>query len=188
MLPISEILAKTLQELPSAYRITVQFILDSWPDAVGAYIARKTKAVSVKQGVLLVRVSDPIWAQHLVLQKKQILERLNRGQSTKILKDIRFQIGSFATDARETPARKKTFSWHQENLAPEELAQIDESFKEAGLPAELAQSLQKYFIAQKKLQKWYLKRGIPACEKCGLPMVKTTEKMYCLRCKTEECG
>ena len=40
--PISEILAKTLKK-SYAQKITAQFILDSWPEVVGEYIARKPK-------------------------------------------------------------------------------------------------------------------------------------------------
>ncbi|NLM51663.1 MAG: DUF721 domain-containing protein [Firmicutes bacterium] len=185
MLPISEILPKTLKELPAAHKITAQFIIDSWPEVVGEYIAQKTKAVSVKQGVLLVRVSDSIWAQHLVLQKRQILQKLNRRQKTKILKDIRFQVGSLETATGEKPQREKQDSWRKETLTEEEVAQIEEGLKETALPPELAHSIKKFFMSQKKLQKWFFKQGSPACKKCGLPMVKTAEQIYCLRCKTE---
>ncbi|NLP36931.1 MAG: DUF721 domain-containing protein [Firmicutes bacterium] len=185
MLPISEILAKTLKKAPYAQKITAQFILDSWPEVVGEYIAQKTKAIAVRQGVLLVRVCDSVWAQHLVLQKKQILDKLNRRQKTNILKDIRFQVGSLETPSVVKAPKKKTETWRRENLTEEELARIEAGFKEAKLPGDLAQSMKKFFITQKKLQKWFLKKGNPTCKKCGLPMVTTTEEIYCLRCKTE---
>ncbi|MGE0615164.1 MAG: DUF721 domain-containing protein [Bacteriovoracia bacterium] len=52
--------------------------LARWEEAVGPQIAKHSRAVSVKNGVLWVEVDHPIWRSELHHRKAQILEMLNR--------------------------------------------------------------------------------------------------------------
>ncbi|MDW7650873.1 MAG: DUF721 domain-containing protein, partial [Bacillota bacterium] len=148
MIPIAKILDQTLKKMPNAKKIKGQIIQDSWPDVVGEPIAAKTKAVSFDNGILFVWVRDSVWAQHLSLQKKQIIQRLNRAAKTRILHDIRFQAGGRKPVDPDEPARwEPQENWREKTVSKESLQKIEESFTDTSLPADLAETMKTFFIA-----------------------------------------
>jgi len=60
-----------------------------WKDVVGETIANNTEPEEVKHGILLVKVSTPVWRNELMFRKKEILEKLNTVLGEKVIKDIR---------------------------------------------------------------------------------------------------
>ena len=69
-----------------------QFVLH-WKDVVGADIAARTRPECLKNGVLVVRVTDSAWAQELSFQKQIILERLKAYVAEgEVLRDVYFYV------------------------------------------------------------------------------------------------
>ena len=67
-----------------------QKVIDLWPKTVGKKIASKTTAKSINMGLLVVEVVNPAWRQELQLQKKTIIQELNKILKKNRIKDIRF--------------------------------------------------------------------------------------------------
>lgn len=67
-----------------------QSLIDSWEDVVGEKISKNAKAKSIEYGVLKVQTVSPTWRQELHLQKNEIINKLNKKNQKKIIKDIRF--------------------------------------------------------------------------------------------------
>lgn len=67
-----------------------QKVLEMWGQIVGDAIAKNTEAVSVSQGTLVIKAKSAAWRQELQLQKREILESINTGSASKLIKDIRF--------------------------------------------------------------------------------------------------
>ena len=61
-----------------------------WEDIVGEVVAGVTETTGVEKGVLTVKTSSPTWRQELHMQKKDILEKINKKIGTKVIKEIRF--------------------------------------------------------------------------------------------------
>ena len=53
-------------------------------------IAENSEAQSINSGVIIVRAKTPAWRQELQLQKPQIIKKINKALTRKIIKDIRF--------------------------------------------------------------------------------------------------
>ena len=91
---ISEILKRAREKFPQlSKRISEASALVCWEEAVGPGIAKHTRAICVKDGVLWVVVDHPIWKSELHYRKRQILELLNKmsdGKSAKseIIQDL----------------------------------------------------------------------------------------------------
>ena len=70
-----------------------QFVLQ-WEEVVGKEIAKRTKPECIRNGALVVRVKNSVWAQELSFRKSVILSRLNRliEDSTPI-RDVHFYAG-----------------------------------------------------------------------------------------------
>jgi predicted nucleic acid-binding Zn ribbon protein len=64
-------------------------IIASWLDVVGAPVAKHSRPYALNRGVLFVATSSSTWAQHLTLQRSQILAKLNFLLSEPIT-EIRF--------------------------------------------------------------------------------------------------
>ena len=189
MIPLSKILDQALKKMPCAKKIKGQLIMDAWPIVVGEMIAAKTQTLSFENGLLFVWVRDSVWAQHLSLQKKQIINKLNRHTKTRVLTDIRFQVGGEqATGKQESIPEEKMSNWREEQVSRESLLKIEQSILQENLPIDLAERMKTFFIAQEQRIKWYLDHGYPPCTKCGMPVVTAGREDLCLCCKADENG
>lgn len=66
-----------------------------WSEIVGESIAERTRPECIRQGQLVVRVLDSVWAQELSFRRDAILKRLQRFlDSGEIVSDIRFYVGT----------------------------------------------------------------------------------------------
>ena len=60
-----------------------------WNNIVGETVAKNCIPEEVKQGVLIVRTRTPVWRNEIAIQKKEIIEKLNRKLGKKTIKDLR---------------------------------------------------------------------------------------------------
>ena len=60
-----------------------------WGDVVGESIASNTEAKEVKHGILIVKVSTPVWRNEIAMRKREILKKLNVELGSTAIKNIR---------------------------------------------------------------------------------------------------
>ena len=68
-----------------------QEALKLWGEIVGNKISKNTKPISVKNGTLLIKTTNPVWKQELQIQKTEIIKKLNNKIKKNIIKEIRFK-------------------------------------------------------------------------------------------------
>tara|TARA_B100000965_G_scaffold106913_1_gene88228 strand:+ start:317 stop:592 length:276 start_codon:yes stop_codon:yes gene_type:complete len=61
-----------------------------WKEVVGKTISSVTEAKKVDKGVLLIKTQSPTWRQELYMQKKDILNKINKKIGSNTIKEIRF--------------------------------------------------------------------------------------------------
>lgn len=104
-----------------------------WPQAVGAELARFSEAKTLRDGTLIVEVSDSETAMHLSLQRERFLRSYRDRLGVRELREIRFVVG------RPTPAPPR-----EPDPAPDvepdpaDVAELSRSLAELDLPDELA--------------------------------------------------
>jgi hypothetical protein len=64
-----------------------------WDEVVGPAISKNARPSRIKNGVLRVTVSDPIWLQELQFIEESIREKLNGTLGRKAVKKIEYRIG-----------------------------------------------------------------------------------------------
>ena len=70
-----------------------QFVLH-WDSIVGDVIAKRSRPECIRNGCLVVRVTDSAWAQELTFQKEVILKRLKRFvDEDEVVSDVMFCVG-----------------------------------------------------------------------------------------------
>jgi len=67
-----------------------QAILKVWNGEMGDFIVSQTKSVTIKKGVLAVKITHSALKFELLAQKSQIIKKLNNAVGIEVLKDILF--------------------------------------------------------------------------------------------------
>ena len=60
-------------------------------ETVGNKISKNTEPMSVKNGILVIKTTNPVWKQELQIQKTEIIKKLNNRLKKNIIKEIRFK-------------------------------------------------------------------------------------------------
>ena len=68
----------------------------AWAEAVGERVAAVTEPVAERAGTLVVRCSDPVWAEELELMQEQLLARLRERLGEQAPQSLRFRVGDLA--------------------------------------------------------------------------------------------
>jgi predicted nucleic acid-binding Zn ribbon protein len=89
-----DLLPKLIQQLGLSERLRETEVLDAWKQIVGEFIAAHSAPVSLRLGVLSVRVLQPsLHYQFEQISKAEILRKLKQRFGTKIIREIRFRVG-----------------------------------------------------------------------------------------------
>jgi predicted nucleic acid-binding Zn ribbon protein len=88
------ILQRLTTKMGIAARLETEKAVVLWEEAVGKGIARRSRAVSVRNQILFVIVQNSAWLQELSLLKEGIIDKLNSLVGKEVVKDIVFRIGS----------------------------------------------------------------------------------------------
>ena len=83
-----------MKQLGLSERLRETEVIEAWKSIVGDFIAAHSAPVSLRAGVLFVRVLQPaLHYQFEQISKAEILRRLKKRFGSKIIRDIRFRIG-----------------------------------------------------------------------------------------------
>ena len=61
-----------------------------WAEIVGERIAQISEADRIENGVLIVKVSSPVWRNELVFMKSSLINSVNEALAKTVVKDIKF--------------------------------------------------------------------------------------------------
>ena len=91
----STLLSSAIDDLTSrlGYRETInaQMAIIVWEEVVGEKIVKVTSPVSIKKGILKVKVKNPTWRNELSYCKEEIRRKLNKAVGEPVVADIRFE-------------------------------------------------------------------------------------------------
>ena len=62
-----------------------------WNKIVGKTISKNTEIVSIKNGRISIKTSNPIWRNELTFQKEDLLNRLKKEEPKLNIEDIEFR-------------------------------------------------------------------------------------------------
>ena len=89
-----DLLPKLMKQLGLSERLRESDVIDAWKGIVGEFIAAHSAPVSLREGVLFVRVLQPtLHYQFEQISKAEILRKLKQRFGTKIIREIRFRVG-----------------------------------------------------------------------------------------------
>ncbi len=88
---VGSAISSVLKELGLAGKVRQYGAVDRWSEIVGERIARVTKAESIRDGKLLVRVSAPAWRNELTFLKRELIAKINAALGQEVVKEIIFK-------------------------------------------------------------------------------------------------
>jgi len=89
-----ELLPKLMQRLGLKERLHETEVIDAWANIVGDFIAAHSMPVALREGILYVRVLQPVLHYELEqVSKVKILRKLKQRFGGKIIRDLRFRVG-----------------------------------------------------------------------------------------------
>ena len=89
-----DLLPRLMLQFGLSERLKENEVIDAWKSIVGEFIAAHSSPVSLRSGVLFVRVLQPaLHYQFEQISKPEILRKLKQRFGSKIIRDIRFRLG-----------------------------------------------------------------------------------------------
>jgi len=90
----ADVLPKLMQRLGLRERLQETEVIDAWSKIVGEFIAAHSAPVALRDGILYVRVLQPVLHYELEqVSKIDILRRLKKRFGGKTIRDVRFRVG-----------------------------------------------------------------------------------------------
>ena len=83
-------LPKALAELNLLEQYKLNTLVHKWRHVVGDVIADHTKIVSIKPPDMVISADNSMWMQELQMQKRRIIEAINKYYRQEVITDIRF--------------------------------------------------------------------------------------------------
>ena len=88
------LLPKLLQQLGLRERLREAEVIDAGKGIVGEFIAAHSAPVSLRDGILFVRVVQPsLHYQFETISKAEILRKLKQRFGARIIRDVKFRVG-----------------------------------------------------------------------------------------------
>jgi predicted nucleic acid-binding Zn ribbon protein len=90
----AELVPKLMQRLGLRERLHEREVIDAWSKIVGEFIAAHSTPFALREGILYVRVLQPVLHYELEqVSKIDILRKLKKRFGPKTVRDVRFRVG-----------------------------------------------------------------------------------------------
>jgi len=149
--PVGQLIESLLRSRGMDAKVREYHTWKIWDEAVGPQIASQARPVRIRDGVLEVRVAQPVWMQQLQLLKPKILARLNDHLTDATIRDIflrRGKVEPAQNAADESGTRRRRLP----ELSAEERQAIEETLTDLA-DAELKEALGRVLSRQLRLEK-----------------------------------
>ncbi len=92
-IPIGRALKKIMRQVDPKPDRTIGQLQRIWGGIVGTQAAQNSRPVTLRQGVLTVFVTSPVWIQQLRFQTQSIMAAINAEPIDALITSIRFKVG-----------------------------------------------------------------------------------------------
>jgi predicted nucleic acid-binding Zn ribbon protein len=90
----ADVLPKLMQRLGLRERLHETEVIEAWSKIVGEFIGAHSAPVALRDGILYVRVLQPVLHYELEqVSKCEILRKLKQRFGAKTIRDVRFRVG-----------------------------------------------------------------------------------------------
>jgi predicted nucleic acid-binding Zn ribbon protein len=124
---------------------SIDFVATRWESAVGEELAKRAEPESLADGLLTVRVSDPVWGRTILKLQGKIVPRLNQALGQNLVRRIVFTRREGVGNGKELRALPEP---KREAVAPESVVRAAGSISDPEMRAMVTRIAARYFEAQ----------------------------------------
>lgn len=88
--PLNQLIQQFLESIGIGAKIEENLAVVHWDSVVGKEISEHTDPYKIADGILYVRVNDPVWRNELQFFKNEIINKLNSKIGKSLVRDIKF--------------------------------------------------------------------------------------------------
>lgn len=181
---LKDVLEDSLSRLNLKKRIKENMAVLVWEEIAGQELARQTAAVYINDGVLFVKVKNPVWAHQLTFLKNNLLAKIAARTGNEAIRDIRFQIGEIKRKKRDTAKSEEYhINWDKISIEPARVRWAEEIAAGIADP-EIRDIFRRLVISAEKKREWGLAAGGKVCPVCHT--VHTAPGRKCPVCRMAE--
>ena len=103
MISMREIVQKLYQQFAIRNGFKKAWIEKHWLELVGLEAGKHSRPHRVEHEVLFVNVDSSVWNQELFMTRRNLIQKINGNFSQVIIREIKYQIGHFATEEGRPP-------------------------------------------------------------------------------------
>ena len=92
MEPLAGVLPRVLRQLGLEEGLLGWRAVHEWEQVVGARVAKHTRAVAFRDGVLQIEVEGSAWMHELGFLKTDLMRTINRHLGSRLVRNIRFVV------------------------------------------------------------------------------------------------
>lgn len=137
-----------LEGLPVKEKVKEYRLWNEWGNLVGDQIAKNCQPEKVKDGILFLKVTSPVWAQQLQFMKGMVIEKVNRFMGGDTVSELRFRVGKF-----EMTVEEKLKPWNELPLDKKVLMRIEEDLSLLK-DRELVEVIKKLRLKEARFRAW----------------------------------
>ena len=146
--------------------------LSHWSDIMGEMVARRVRAVAIKDGKLFLYAPDATWKNEMRMTMLDTIQRVNNYAGGRLVKEIIFARSArpapiMAEDGQDTETRAAyARTLVQTGLTDAEIAR-GRTLAESVSDEKLATRIQRAYQVTRKAQRLKEQRGLSPCPSCG---------------------
>ena len=146
--------------------------LSHWSDIMGEMVARRVRAVAIKDGKLFLYAPDATWKNEMRMTMPDTIQRVNNYAGGRLVKEIIFARSArpapiMAEDGQDTETRAAYVrTLVQTGLTDAEIAR-GRTLAESVSDEKLATRIQRAYQVTRKAQRLKEQRGLSPCPSCG---------------------
>jgi predicted nucleic acid-binding Zn ribbon protein len=88
--PLNQLIHQFLESVGIGAKIEENSAIVYWDSVVGQEISQRTEPYKIAEGILYVRVKDPVWRNELQFFKNEIIDKLNSRIGKQLVKEVKF--------------------------------------------------------------------------------------------------
>ncbi len=183
---VGQIIPRAIKHLTQSPEYKFYLIKFYWENIVGEEIAAHAAPKNFAFGVLYIGTSSSVWANNLLYMKFDIMTKINNSLKYSLIKDIKFTYGKMGGN-KDIPVKIKEKRNIKRMIAATDLSSMD--INKINLSCskindnDLAESIKKVLVLDKKVNKIKKMNKWHKCQKCGT--LCPDDDNYCSNCKRE---
>jgi hypothetical protein len=138
-----------------------------WQEIAGKEIAANSAPLKLEYGVLWLGVKSSVWSHHLMMMKREIINRFNLFTGEISVKDIRFLTGNFAKMSLDEKEENQVFDLAGIMISENDAKKLKKAY-EAAENQDVAKKGAQLFKKSLALSEYKKRLGFAPCRACGV--------------------